>query len=139
MSTPLRMSTSKVVIPRKGTYFTRRNFFLYTVSLVLILSMIIPLVIADTWCRLYHTVYFWINDMPKVPRDKYILIDRGRLKGLNIVQRFNCMYCDYANGAIAWMKAVINTTEVYSCAIKHSSKRAGQDHQEGYYAYEQFQ
>lgn len=115
------------------------NIVLKAFSMAVILSMIVPLVIADTWCRLYHAVYFRLNRMPLVPRDKYILIDRGRLKGLNIVQRFNCMYCDYANGAIAWMKAVINTTEVYSCAIKHSSKCAGQDHQEGYYAYEQFQ
>lgn len=135
MSTP---TMSSIVVMQSDKEPRRRNIFLRIVSMVAITSMIIPLVIADTWCRLYHAIYFRINGMPLIPREKYIVIDRGRLHKLNWVQRFNCVYCDYANGAIAWMKAVINITETYSCAIKHASKRQGQEHQTEYYEYEDF-
>ena len=39
---------------------------------------------------------------------------------------------------IAWVKAVINQTEIYSCAIKHKKPVKGQDHQNDFYEYEKY-
>ena len=62
----------------------------------------------------------------------HIVLDRWNVPRLNLFQRFNCVYCDYVNGLASWLKAVVNRTELYSCAIKHTSHRSGQEHQEGY-------
>jgi hypothetical protein len=111
---------------------------LRVVSAVVITSMIIPLLFVDAFCSFYHAVYFRLNEIPLIPRKKYIIIDRGRLLKLNWVQRWNCIYCDYANGLIAWTKAVINTTEIYNCAIKHGSAEYNQEYQKDYFEYDSF-
>jgi len=49
------------------------------------------------------------------------------------------MYCGYANGLIAWIKATLNVTEAYSCAIKHSVNKQGQEHQRWFYEYGEFE
>jgi hypothetical protein len=100
---------------------------------LMIYAMALPLLIIDVSCTVFHAIFFSIRGMPKTPRRNYVIIDYGRLKNLNWMQKTNCIYCDYANGLIAWAKAVINTTEVYSCAIKHGSGGHGREHQKDFY------
>lgn len=103
-----------------------------------IYSMALPIALLDAWTGVYQTVYFSAFGLPRVPRFEHVIVDRGRLKGLNFGQRVNCMYCDYANGVLEWVRAVAAVTEAYSCAIKHpSGKRTpGED---GYYDPSSFQ
>ena len=105
---------------------------------LVIYAMIIPFVLLDVSVSLYQAVYFPLEAIPKVRRCDYVLLDRGRLAKLNIIQRINCLYCDYINGLVAWVKDVVNMTELYSCSIKHSAPRKGQEHQEQYFSYDQF-
>ena len=126
------------VIMQKGKRYTSRPLLLRALSALLITSMIIPLVFADVCCSIYHALYFRLHGIPLVPRSQYIVIDRHRLKKLNWIQRWTCVYCDYANGMVAWLKTVINTTEVYSCAIKHASAAKGQEHQKEYSEYAEY-
>lgn len=114
------------------------GFVAQTISSVAILSMIIPLLMIDVTFSLYQAIYFTICDIPKISKKDYITFDRGRLLKLTLLQRMSCHYCDYANGLMAWAKAVANMTEVYSCAIKHSSPRYHQSYQDGYYERVQF-
>lgn len=81
---------------------------------------------------------FRIFGIPRVPFSDYLLLDRAQLRKLNLVQRVGCVYCEYANALIAWTKANINILEAYSCAIKHSAHRKGQEHQDTFYPYGKF-
>jgi hypothetical protein len=126
------------IIKQKGKAYSAAPLIMKIFGAFVITSMVVPLVLIDAACSLYHSIYFRIHGIPLIPRKDYIVIDRHRLTKLNWVQRWNCVYCDYANGLVAWMKAVINTTEVYSCAIKHASKARGQEHQSEYYEYVEF-
>lgn len=126
------------VVPRKDTFMPRRNVILHTISGIAILGMIVPLVLIDLSFRLYQAVYFRINEIPLVPRRDFIAIDRSNLAKLTWMQRFSCGYCDYANGLVLWIAAVVKTTEIYSCAIRHPRSHPVQQYQEEYYPYEDF-
>jgi Na+-translocating ferredoxin:NAD+ oxidoreductase RNF subunit RnfB len=65
-------------------------------------------------------------------------IDRQKLSKLSFTQKINCVYCGYANGIVAYLKAVVNQMEVYSCAIKHSVGNKATTHQKSFYKYEDF-
>lgn len=128
----------KINITHNNIRIVRMGIVQSVVSGAVITSMIIPLLIVDLSCSFYHAVYFRLNGIPLISRKKYIIIDRGRLTKLSWLQRWNCFYCDYANGLIAWTKAVINTTEVYNCAIKHGPMVPVESHQKDYFEYESF-
>lgn len=126
-------------IPRKDVAYEGTRGFVRTFAAgVLIYAMIAPLLALDACFSLYQAVYFPLQGIPQVRRRDYIVIDRGRLQKLTWLQRLNCVYCDYANGLIAWVKAVVNLTEIYSCAIKHGTPKRGQEHQTGFYEYQDF-
>lgn len=86
----------------------------------------------------YQHIYFSIFEIPKVRIADYFIIDRHKLKKINMMQKIACAYCGYCNGLSAWLQAVANRTELYSCAIKHKTPALGQEHQKDFYAYEDF-
>lgn len=90
-----------------------------------IYSLAAPLVLLDAWLWLYQSVCFPVYGIEKVDRSRYILLDRGGLRYLNWLERFNCDYCGYANGLIAYAREIASRTERYFCPIKHASKCAG--------------
>lgn len=45
-----------------------------------------------------------------------------RLAYLNIIEKFNCTYCSYANGLSAYVKEIVGRTEQYWCPIKHARR-----------------
>ncbi len=128
-----------IVLPQKGKMITDPHILLAIVAALSIYSMLVSILILDLSTYIYQQVYFSITDIPKVRRGDYLAIDRFKLKKLNFGQKVNCLYCEYVNGVLAWTKAVANQTEVYSCAVKHKSKRLGQEHQAGYYDYVEFE
>ena len=111
---------------------------LFLISQIAIWLSLIPIVVADVGLSLYHAIYFPIYNIPKVSRKDHIVIDRGRLKGLNWYQKMGCMYCGYGNGVASYLKEIANRTELYSCAIKHKTKARGQEHQKDFYEYKEF-
>ena len=54
------------------------------------------------------------------PGSGVVIVDRHRLRYLNIVERMNCFYCGYGNGVIAYVQEVGARTEQYWCPIKHA-------------------
>ncbi len=92
------------------------------VSAPVIYLMIVPLVILDVFVSFYQFVCFPLYRIEKVKRTHFIVIDRQQLAYLNIIEKFNCMYCGYANGLIGYVREIIARTEQYWCPIKHARK-----------------
>lgn len=126
------------LVVQKGKNLPDRALPVDLVAGLFIYSMIVPLVILDMWVTVYQWAYFGLKEIPKINRRDYIIIDRSMLRKLSWLQRVNCAYCDYANGLMAWAEAVTNTTEIYSCAIKHSSPKFVRPHEKEFYPYEKY-
>jgi hypothetical protein len=90
-----------------------------------IYSLIVPFVLLDLWLWLYQVICFPVYGIEKVDRSRYILLDRGQLRYLNGIERFNCDYCGYANGLIAYAREIASRTEQYFCPIKHAHRCPG--------------
>ncbi len=105
---------------------------------VSIYGMILPIVFLDIMLWQYQVIYFGLSNIPKIDRSQFFTLDRGKLRQLTFMQKLNCLYCAYANGVMAYGKAVTNQTEVYSCAIKHATLTSGCEHQDDFYEYEEF-
>jgi hypothetical protein len=82
----------------------------------------IPFFLLDLFLALFQGICFPIYGIPKVRRADYLVLDRGRLKYLNLLERFNCFYCSYGNGLSAYLTEVAARTEQHWCPIKHASR-----------------
>jgi hypothetical protein len=85
-----------------------------------ILSCIIPAAMMDFWATAYQFICFPAYGIPKVRRRDYIILDRHNLRYLNSIERLNCAYCSYVNGAIAYVQEIAGCTEQHWCPIKHA-------------------
>lgn len=90
-----------------------------------IYSLIVPIALLDLGVMAYQAICFPVYRIPKVRRRDYLVFDRHHLAYLNAIEKFNCAYCSYANGAIAFVREVASRTEVYWCPIKHARRVLG--------------
>ncbi len=90
-----------------------------------IYSMIVPIVLLDVAVMAYQAICFPAYGIPKVSRRDYLVFDRHHLAYLNALEKINCAYCSYANGAVAFMREVASRTEIYWCPIKHARRVLG--------------
>jgi hypothetical protein len=81
---------------------------------------VFPVLFMDAVAEIYQFICFPIYGIPKVRRRDYIAMDRGRLHYLNVMERFNCWYCEYVNGLLAYVQEIAGRTEQYWCPIKHA-------------------
>jgi hypothetical protein len=116
-----------------------RGLFLQIIATIVIWSTLPAVILIHCTLLIYQQIYFSIYDIPKARFLDYCIIDRHKLKKLNWLQKCGCAYCGYANGVAAWIKVIANRTEVYSCAIKHSVHKEGQEHQKEFFEYSNFQ
>jgi len=105
-------------------YFVNANPFI-VLSAPAIYSLLIPVALLDIWIMAYQAICFPIYKIPKVRRRDYLVFDRHHLAYLNTIEKINCAYCSYANGAIAFAREVASRTEVYWCPIKHARRVLG--------------
>lgn len=87
-----------------------------------IYSGFVPLLCLDLFVTLYQAACFPVYGIPKARRGDYLVFDRGDLPYLNVLEKFNCFYCSYANGLAAYFREVAARTEQYWCPIKHSRR-----------------
>jgi hypothetical protein len=90
-----------------------------------IYAMIVPIALLDLSVMVYQAICFPVYRIPKVRRRDYLVFDRHHLAYLNVIEKFNCAYCSYCNGAIAFTREVASRTEVYWCPIKHAHRVLG--------------
>jgi len=87
-----------------------------------IYAVIIPFVLLDLFVTVYQTVCFPVYGIPKARRRDYIAIDRNKLRYLNALEGFNCLYCSYGNGVLAYAVEIAGRTEQHWCPIKHARR-----------------
>ena len=82
----------------------------------------IPFLLLDLFVTLYQAVCFPAYGIPKVRRGDYLVFDREELPYLNVIEKFNCFYCSYANGLASYAREIGARTEQYWCPIKHARR-----------------
>jgi len=105
------------------TYIKESNI-LFILTAPIIYALIIPAIILDISVWIYQTINFRVYKIKPVKRSDYIVLDRGYLPYLNIIEKINCLYCGYFNGLIGYVGEVAARTEQYWCPIKHARKIA---------------
>jgi len=90
------------------------------VSAPFIYAMIIPFIFMDLCLSVYQLICFPLYRIGRVRRSDYIILDRYRLNYLNSIEKFNCAYCGYANGLLAYAREIAARTELYWCPVKHA-------------------
>ncbi len=91
-------------------------------TIPVIWSVLIPAFMLDIFVTMYQAICFPVYKIPKVRRKDYIVIDRYHLFYLNRIERINCLYCEYFNGLMGYVREVAGRTEQYWCPIKHADK-----------------
>lgn len=92
-----------------------------------IYSMIVPFALLDLFVSIYQAICFPVYQIEKVKRSDYIAFDRKQLSYLNILEKFNCVYCSYGNGLLGYSREIAARTEKRWCPIKHA-KRMAENH-----------
>ena len=90
-----------------------------------IYALLLPFAWLDLSVSIYQAICFRAYGIARVKRSEYVVFDRGRLSYLNAIEKFNCIYCSYGNGVIAYVREVAARTEQYWCPIKHALKVRG--------------
>ena len=88
----------------------------------IIYAVAIPLALLDLSVTIYQHICFRVYGIKLVRRSDHIIIDRHMLAYLNFIEKFNCVYCGYGNGVIAYAREIAGRTEAYWCPIKHARK-----------------
>lgn len=89
-------------------------------TIPIIWSALIPAAFLDLVVNVFQLVCFPIYGIPRVKRGEYIVMDRHVLSYLNWIEKFNCAYCSYFNGLIAYVGEVAARTEQYWCPVRHA-------------------
>ncbi|MGB4593518.1 MAG: hypothetical protein WBI63_07065 [Coriobacteriia bacterium] len=87
---------------------------------------IVPFLVLDLFLLIFQAICFPAYGIPKVKRSEYVLLDRGDLPYLNVIERINCAYCGYANGLAGYLMEIAARTEQYWCPIKHARRLAAE-------------
>lgn len=90
------------------------------ISVPFIYSLIFPVVILDLFLTMYIFTAFPLYWIPRPARKDFFIYDRRFLKYLNLLQKFNCLYCSYVNWLFAYAVDIWARTEQYWCPIKHA-------------------
>ncbi len=93
---------------------------LFIITTPVIYSLIFPLLLLDLFAFVYQLLCFPVYKIKRLKRSDYIIIDRHKLGYLNIFEKFNCVYCGYANGLLSYVGELASITEQYWCPVKHA-------------------
>jgi len=104
------------------THYIWNARFISIATAPFIYAVVIPLAFLDLSMSIYQAICFPAYGIPKVRRSDYIIFDRHKLAYLNALEKFNCVYCSYGNGLIAYVQEIASRTEAYWCPIKHAQK-----------------
>ena len=113
----------RALMQRLSPYLSEASLFNLLTAPV-IWFMMIPALFMDLSVTVFQQTCFRIYGIPRVKRRRYIVIDRHSLAYLNIIEKFNCMYCGYFNGLVAYVQEVAARTEQFWCPIKHARRLA---------------
>jgi hypothetical protein len=101
---------------------TKLRHIRYILSIPFIYGIGIVVVCFDIFISLYQWAAFFLYRIPYVKRSDFIFYDRRFLDYLNILEKFNCIYCSYVNGVFAYAVEIGARTERFWCPIKAAHK-----------------
>ena len=102
----------------------------------IIYSGFFPFIFLDVFLFVYQSVCFSVYGISKVKRSEYLVFDREDLPYLNFIEKFNCFYCSYGNGLLAYGREIAARTEQYWCPIKHARRiKAAHEHYPRFFEY----
>jgi hypothetical protein len=104
----------------RWTSYVYESGFFKILTIPVIWFALIPALALDFFIIFYQLICFPVYGIPRVKRGDYIILDRHKLKYLNWVEKFNCLYCGYFNGLMAYMREIAARTEQYWCPIRHA-------------------
>lgn len=104
------------------THYVLNARFLSIATAPIIYAVFVPLAFLDLSMSIYQAICFRAYGIPRVRRADYIIFDRHKLAYLNAMEKFNCVYCSYGNGMIAYVQEIASRTEAYWCPIKHADR-----------------
>ena len=90
-----------------------------------IYSLLVPIILLDVSVMVYQAICFRAYGIERARRRDYFVFDRHYLAYLNTLEKLNCAYCSYANGAISFIREVAARTEQHWCPIKHARRVIG--------------
>jgi hypothetical protein len=102
--------------------FLARSRALVILTSPIIYAGWIPFLLMDLFVTLFQAICFPIYRIPKVKRTDHFVFDRADLPYLNVIEKFNCLYCSYGNGVASYTREVAARTEQYWCPIKHARR-----------------
>jgi hypothetical protein len=100
------VSRSHHLLAKKLLRYWRDAKWSSYITTPVILSCVIPSALMDFWATAYMCICFPAFGIPKVRRRDCIILDRQKLRYLNSIERLNCAYCGYVNGAITYMQEI---------------------------------
>lgn len=100
-------------------HFLRHSSLRTALTAPVIYSLLVPFALLDVWTTVYQWICFPVYGIAIVPRRRFFVVDRHKLGYLNAIEKVHCVYCSYANGAIAYIREIAARTEQYWCPIKH--------------------
>jgi hypothetical protein len=89
------------------------------VGMGLVLFFAIALLPLFIYMVFFNAFYFWIRRQKPVPLGDYVRFDRHRIPQLRWIDKLWCEYCEWANGSLQWMLAVVNEIERRYCPIQN--------------------
>jgi hypothetical protein len=102
--------------------YLRESELRNVITAPVIYLVVVPFIALDLAVGLYQYLCFPLYGIPLVRRRDYLVFDRANLAYLNVIEKFNCAYCSYASGLVAYVREVVGRTEQYWCPIKHSRR-----------------
>lgn len=110
--------------------------FTYLVTAPFIYILIVPVVFLHFLVEVYQRICFPVYGIELVKFKDFFNLDRVKLCHLTTFEKLNCLYCDYANGCLAYVSEIAGRTEKYWCPIKHENKRKKtHDHYKDFFEY----
>ena len=113
------------------------KFWGHVASIPFIWAMLLPVVVLHVALEVYQQICFRIYGIELVKITDYVFFDRAKLNYLNWLDKLNCGYCSYVNGAFVYFAEIGHRTEYYWCGIKHSNQPGNPvfEYQEKFAAY----
>lgn len=97
------------------------SYFLITIPFIY--SLIFPVILLHIFFEIYQRICFPIYNISIVKFEDFFSTDRVRMCHLTLAEKAHCLYCDYANGCLAYVVEIAARTERFWCPIKHENKR----------------
>jgi len=116
----------EVVRARHKTLARKLTRYLYEakpfsiLSTPMLLFCALPVMFLDFVAVVFQFICFPVYGIPQVLRRDYVIMDRRKLAYLNPIEKWNCFYCEYVSGVLAYAQEIAGRTEQYWCPIKHA-------------------